>query len=110
MSRRHPFWEGATEVPLSLISQAVPMLTRYELVALTERLIERLDALDGDCDIEDDDPLEEDDHGGTDLDKGELDEAEHMPAPDYGIDQRYIACIPWLGTGVRIDTDTLPPR
>lgn len=110
MSRRHPFWEGATELPLSLISQAVPLLTRHELTALTECLIERLDVLDGDCDIEDDDPREEDDHSGTEIDAGELDEAEHLPAPDYGIDQRYITCVPWLGSDVRINTDVLPPR
>lgn len=39
-------------LPLNLIGQAVPMLTRHELAALTERLIERLDEIDGDCDLE----------------------------------------------------------
>ena len=32
------------------------MLTRHELASLTERLIDRLDGLDGDPDDEDDDP------------------------------------------------------
>ena len=39
-------------LPLQLLAQAVPMLTRPELAALTERLIERLDLLDGDPDLE----------------------------------------------------------
>ncbi len=55
---------GAPALPLNLLAQAVPMLTRHELAALTERLIERLDLLDGDPDQEDDDPDEEDDPAG----------------------------------------------
>lgn len=36
--------------------QAIPMLSRHDLEALTERLIDRLDEVDGDADLEDDDP------------------------------------------------------
>lgn len=110
MSRSQQIRGGATALPLSLISQAIPMLSRHELAALTERLIERLDTLDGDCDVENDDPLEEDDHSGTELDNGELDEAEHLPAPDYGIDQRYITRVPWLGAEARLNADAFPFR
>lgn len=42
----------ASALPIHLIAQAVPMLTRHELAALTERLIEYLDALDPNPDIE----------------------------------------------------------
>lgn len=42
----------ASALPTALLAQAVPMLTKHELAALTERLIEQLDALDGDLDIE----------------------------------------------------------
>lgn len=81
MSRRQNIREGRKPLPLHLIAQAVPMLTRCELAAITERLLERLDELDGDPDLEDDDPA------GTDLDKGEFCPGEYAPAPDYGIDQ-----------------------
>ncbi len=105
---------GAQALPLGLIGQAIPMLTRHELAAITERLLERLDEIDGDPELEDDnedccashdddpqwhyaDPLvrpgdeadaEEDDHSGTDLDRGELDNGEGAVTPSYGIDQR----------------------
>lgn len=71
-------------LPIGLISQAISKLTRHELEAVTERLIERLDEMDGDCD------LEEDDDSGTDIDRGEFCYAEYAPAPDYGIDQRIL--------------------
>lgn len=60
------------------------MLTRFELAAITERLIERLDQLSGDPDLEDDDPA------GTDLDHGEDDGAQgwvcKLPVPTYADD------------------------
>lgn len=68
-------------LPIGLISQAISKLTRHELEAVTQRLLERLDEMDGDCD------LEEDDDSGTDIDRGEFCYAEYAPAPDYGIDQ-----------------------
>jgi hypothetical protein len=51
-------------LPLALIAQAVPKLTRHDLEALTERLIDRLDELDPDPDFEDDDPAGQCDEDG----------------------------------------------
>lgn len=42
----------ASAFPLNLIAQALPRLTRHELEAVTERLIEYLDTLDPDPDVE----------------------------------------------------------
>ena len=56
MASRHIDTERASALPLRLLAQAIPMLTRHELAKLTERLIERLDQQDGDPDDEDDDP------------------------------------------------------
>lgn len=42
----------ASAFPLNLIAQALPKLTRHELEAVTERLIEYLDTLDPDPDDE----------------------------------------------------------
>lgn len=39
-------------LPLDLIAQAIPKLTRHDLEGLTERLIDLLDQLDGDIDVE----------------------------------------------------------
>lgn len=46
----------ASALPLSLLAQAIPRLTRHDLEALAERLIDRLDEIDGHPDDEDDDP------------------------------------------------------
>jgi len=62
-SRLHQAGSGSA-LPLGLISQAIPKLRRTDLVALTERLIERLDELDGDPDEEDDDPAGQCDEDG----------------------------------------------
>lgn len=43
---------GPAGLPLALIAQAIPKLTRHDLEALTERLIDYLDEQDGDHDIE----------------------------------------------------------
>lgn len=43
---------GSTGLPLALIAQAIPKLSRHDLEALTERLIDYLDEQDGDLDIE----------------------------------------------------------
>lgn len=45
----------ASALPLNLLAQAIPMLSRHELAAVTERLIEYLDHHDGDPDLEPDD-------------------------------------------------------
>lgn len=47
---------SSAALPLALIGQAIPMLSRHDLEALTERLIDRLDQVDGDPDIEEGDP------------------------------------------------------
>jgi hypothetical protein len=43
-------------LPLSLLSQAIHRLSRCELEDLAQSLIDHLDAMDGDPDLEDDDP------------------------------------------------------
>ena len=60
-THRHIERGGASVLPLNLLAQAIPMLTRAELASLTERLIDRLDLIDPDPDAEDDDPDEEHD-------------------------------------------------
>ena len=47
---------GASALPTALIAQAIPRLSRHDLEALAERLIDQLDRIDGDCDLEEDDP------------------------------------------------------
>jgi len=81
MSRRQQYQGSGSPLPIALIAQAIRKLSRHELEAVTERLIQRLDELDGDPDLEDDDPA------GTELDKGEFCEGEYAPPPNYGIDQ-----------------------
>lgn len=51
---------GLRPLPLSLLAQAIPMLSRHELEDVVERLIDRLDQIDGDPEAEDDDPAEGD--------------------------------------------------
>ena len=43
---------GGQPLPTALLAQAVPMLTRDELAALAEQLIDRLDLLEPDPDLE----------------------------------------------------------
>lgn len=69
--------------PFNMLSEAIERLSRAELEDLTERLIGRLDAIDGDPDLEDDDPA-----GGNPEDVGEYDYARGLPLPVYGVDQR----------------------
>lgn len=66
-----------------LLADTIGRLTRAELEALTESIIDRLDALDGDPDLEDDDPA-----GGNSEDVGELELSRGVPHPIYGADQR----------------------
>ncbi len=51
---------GPSGLPLALIAQAIPKLSRHDLEALTERLIDRLDEVDGDADLEDATDTEDD--------------------------------------------------
>lgn len=50
----------AQDFPIHLIVQAIPKLSRHDLDALTERLIDRLDEVDGDPDLEDATDTEDD--------------------------------------------------
>lgn len=63
-THHHKVGETAA-LPLALIGQAIPMLSRHDLEALTERLIERLDQVDGDPDVEEDDPSGQCDEDGV---------------------------------------------
>lgn len=56
MSARQQVKDGRKALPLNLIAQAVPFLTRSELAALADRLIDALDSTEPDPDLEDDDP------------------------------------------------------
>lgn len=52
-------------LPLSLLSQAIHRLSRHELEDLAQSLIDHLDAVDGDPDLEDDDPAGQCDEDGV---------------------------------------------
>lgn len=58
----------ASALPLNLIAQAIPRLSRSDLEALTERLIDRLDEITPDPDAEDDDPSGQCDEDGMNTD------------------------------------------
>lgn len=68
-------FRGAT--PVTLIPSA-----RKAIEAEIERLIELLDTIDGDCDLEDDDPA-----GGNVEDEGEFDMRVCSLLPVFGADQ-----------------------
>lgn len=55
---------GASALPLTLLVQAIPMLSRHDLESLAERLIDRLDEIDPDPDAEEDDPAGQFDEDG----------------------------------------------
>jgi hypothetical protein len=76
---------GAT--PLDVLLASVPSLPRALLSRLTARMIERMDELDGDPELEDDDPA------GADHDLSECDPSRPEPGfiarlPVYNLDQR----------------------
>lgn len=52
-------------LPLSLLSQAIHRLSRHELEDLAQSLIDHLDAVDGDPDLEDEDPAGQCDEDGV---------------------------------------------
>jgi len=88
----HAMTGGPSGLPLSLLAQAIPMLSRNDLEALTERLIDRLDQIDGNPDDEDsDEDRAVDDIGCDDADQGdaEYDEASAIRLI-YGNDQRQV--------------------
>jgi hypothetical protein len=85
--RRRREWARRNDaVTLGQLLAAIPSLPRAELARLTEQLIDRMDEIDGDIDLEDDDPA-----GGSADDVGEEDETNRegvvMPLPRYGVDQ-----------------------
>ncbi len=63
---------GGQPPPIALLAQAVPMLTRHELAALTERLIDALDRMTLDPDLEDDDPAGQCDEDGANCGSGNI--------------------------------------
>jgi len=62
-------------LPLSLLSQAIHRLSRCELEDLAQSLIDHLDELDGDSDIEEDDPSGQCDEDGVNTTLSILDRA-----------------------------------
>lgn len=65
--RRRRAWSRRSHLPGSISLLAViPSLPRAELARLTERMIDRMDELDGDADLED---LREDDEDTHDLEE-----------------------------------------
>ncbi len=83
MASRAPAYDAT---PLDMLLASVPSLPRAILARLTARMIERLGELDGDPELEDDDPA------GADDDYGEGDPALPEPVfklqvPTYALDQ-----------------------
>lgn len=50
---------GASALPFAIVLRIIPSLPRPLLARFVERAIERLDATDGEPDLEDDDPAED---------------------------------------------------
>ena len=80
MSARQHVREGRKALPLDLIAQAIPMLSRHELAALADRLIIAIDSADGDCDLEDG-------YGQEAIDEREPDSLGGVG--HWGLDQRF---------------------
>jgi hypothetical protein len=59
MATHAPNFGRASALPLSLALSVIPSLPRPLLTRLVERAIERLDAMDGDPDLEDDEREQE---------------------------------------------------
>ena len=89
---------GSKALPLDLIAQAIPMLSRHELAALADRLIDAIDSADDDIDLE---PEEDccdagDDGCGPIVRHGvvywgsDRDETRHLGKANYAEDQRII--------------------
>ncbi|MXO63428.1 hypothetical protein [Qipengyuania oceanensis] len=94
-----PLWGRASALPLDLIAQAIPKLSRHDLEALAERLIDHLDV--SDAPSEDLEPEQDccgayDDRGSrfsiaTRYEHGTAICDDHdMPCPDWGTDQRQV--------------------
>ena len=77
---------GASAHPLDAALAFLPSLPRPALARLVTRMIERLDQIDGDYELEEDN----EDHGAEEI--GEVEEGRMHPA--YGIDQSLGALFP----------------
>ena len=53
MSARQHLKEDRKALRLNFIAQAIAMLSRHELEALADWLIDAIDSADGDCELED---------------------------------------------------------
>jgi hypothetical protein len=62
-------WERPEGLSLDMVAKAIPLLSRCDLKVLAERLIDRLDEIDGDPDLEDDDPAGQMDEDGINTGK-----------------------------------------
>lgn len=116
-------------LPLALIGQAIPMLSRHELASLAERLVDALDDADGDSDFEETDaedsfalsararrrargagcniadPDEAVDDKGCDQDT-DSEPRDHGKLPcRYGIDQRAVLPRHPMATGIAFQHD-----
>ena len=114
MSARQHVTQGHRALPLDLIAQAIPMLSRHELVALADRLIDAIDSADGDTDMgpEVDCCAAADDGAGPVNVHGLkqwgsiYDETRHLGRCNYADDQRWIA----LGANSMLNADDWPMR
>lgn len=59
-------------LPVALLSQAIHRLSRHELEDLAQSLIDHIDAIDGDPDLEDDDPAGQCDEDGINTDHRQI--------------------------------------
>lgn len=76
--------------PMHDVAAIISRFTRPQIEGFVDLAICLLDALDGDADSEDDDPHEDDDPYGGNVDDEPHDhdwEAEHKLQPESGIDQ-----------------------
>lgn len=73
MTALHITTVGARALPIDLLLSAIPSLPRQLLDRLVERAIDRIDELDGEPDLEDDDPA-----GANCEDEGEDDRASDL--------------------------------
>ena len=114
MSASQHVIEGRKPLPLDLIAQAIPMLSRHELAALADRLIDAIDSADGDTDLEPevDCCAAADDGAGPVIVHGfkrwgsDYDETRHLGKCNYAEDQRWIV----LGRNSTLNADDWPMR
>ena len=86
MASLHIATRGTAALPLDLLRWSFPSLPRATLARLVERAIDRMDEMDGDPDLEDDDPagdpLDERGEAPDDAGRGIL-----PTLPVYAVDQ-----------------------